>query len=105
MKKKQLKDNPEMFLRHAGYGQIMDRQSDQVSYVKRYSRDHYPRIHMYVKEGQHKETREDLVMFDFHLDQKKPGYEGQNRHNAEYEGEHLEEEKRRLKSLLLPDFI
>ena len=40
------------------------------------------------------------MIFNLHLDQKRPGYVGFSRHNAEYDGEVVEKEALRLKSLL-----
>ncbi|PIP19098.1 hypothetical protein COY23_00130 [bacterium (Candidatus Torokbacteria) CG_4_10_14_0_2_um_filter_35_8] len=42
----------------------------------------------------------DKIIFNLHLDQKKPSYVGAHKHNAEYEGEIVEAEIKRLKSLL-----
>lgn len=97
--KKQLTGTADQFIRRAGYGQIFDRQSGQYSYTHRFTRDFYPRYHLYIEE-----QGEDII-FNLHLDQKRPGYAGQNRHNAEYDGEVVEREIARLKSLLPPDFL
>ena len=56
----------------------------------------YPRFHLYLKID--KKTYE--LFFNLHLDQKKPVYETARAHAAEYEGEALEEEARRIKELL-----
>ena len=104
VKRKQLAENPEMWLRSAGYVMINDRLSGQTSYARRLMRDFYPRFHLYFTTE--KDSRgEEFITFDFHLDQKKPGYEGQNRHNAEYDGELVEQELKRLKNLVKPDFF
>ncbi len=97
--KKQLDGAAEQFIRRAGYGQIFDRQTNQYSYTHRFTRDFYPRFHLYIEE------RGEEIIFNLHLDQKRPGYAGQSRHNAEYDGEVVEREMQRIKSLLLPDFI
>jgi len=73
--------NIERFLRTLGWAQIYDRRGDKYSYVKRLSRDFYPRLHLYVKEYP------DNYVFDIHLDQKKASYEGHSAHSGEYEGE------------------
>lgn len=102
--RKQLKENPEMWLRSAGYAMIVDRLNDQASYARRLTRDFYPRFHLYF--NVEKDSKgEEFVIFNLHLDQKKPGYEGQNRHNAEYDGEIVEQEFKRLQNLVLPDFF
>ncbi len=97
--KKQLEGTPEQFIRRAGYGQIFDRKTNQYSYTRRFSRDFYPRFHLYIEESG------ETIIFNLHLDQKRPGYAGANRHNAEYDGEVVEREGERLKNLLPPDFL
>ena len=97
--KNQLETNPDQFIRRAGYARLHDRRSGQYSYARRLSSDFYPRFHLYINE------ESDKVIFNLHLDQKRPGYAGQNRHNAEYDGELVEEEIKRLRSLLLPSFM
>lgn len=88
--------NIERFLRAQGWAQIYDRRGDKYSYVKRLSRDFYPRLHLYVKQYP------DNYVFDLHLDQKKASYEGHSAHSGEYEGEMvtkaLETIKRALKA-------
>lgn len=102
--KKQLGQAPATWLRRAGYAFIPEREDGQESFARRLSRDFYPRFHVYFTEGQDK-NGQDLVVFNLHLDQKRPGYSGFNRHNAEYDGEVVETEIARLKTFLLPDFF
>lgn len=97
----ELQESPELWLRKAGYTYIPERVDSQRSFARRLGRDFYPRFHIYYKLGKDKEGTE-MVMFNLHLDQKKPGYVGFNRHNAEYDGELVEAEISRLKSFLLP---
>ncbi len=99
--KHQLSENPEIWLKRTGYAMINDRLSGQVSFSRRLSQDFYPRFHIYIEE---KKTPAgmDIIVLNLHLDQKKPGYEGQARHNAEYDGEVVREEARRLAKYLLP---
>lgn len=102
--KKQLQQAPENWLRQAGYVFIPERDNSERSFVRRLTRDFYPRFHLYYKEQVDKEGKE-IIIFNLHLDQKKPGYVGFSRHNAEYDGEVVEREVERLRSLLLPDFF
>lgn len=102
--KKQLKEAPAMWLRHAGYALISDREAGQISFARRLTRDFYPRFHVYYLEEKNA-AGEETVTFNLHLDQKRPGYEGFSRHNAEYDGDVVEQEAARLRSLLLPDFL
>ncbi len=78
--------NPVLVIRRAGYGQITDGRSQQVSYVRRLGSDHYPRFHVYIH-GQ---------CLNLHLDQKKPSYQGSSAHSGEYEGETVRQEAVRL---------
>lgn len=101
--KKSLGETPEIWLRRAGYAYLPNREGGQDSFARRLSRDFYPRFHVYFSETG---TEPNVtVTFNIHLDQKRPGYEGFSRHNAEYDGEVVEREVERLKSFLLPDFF
>jgi hypothetical protein len=71
---------PDHFLRQAGWAYIFDKRREQESYVKRLTRDFYPRLHLYVKE-----TPEYFTL-EVHLDQKQTSYQGVRMHNAEYDG-------------------
>jgi hypothetical protein len=102
--KKRLGQAPEIWLRSAGYTYIPEREDGQASFARRFSRDFYPRFHVYFTEQKNNQGQ-DIVTFNLHLDQKRPGYAGQNRHNAEYDGEPVEREIERLQSLLLPEFL
>lgn len=97
--KKQLGESPVMWLRHAGYGLIPEREGGQESFARRFTRDFYPRFHVYFTE------EPETVTFNLHLDQKRPGYQGFSRHNAEYDGEVVEGEIERLKTFLKPDLF
>ena len=101
LKKTQLELSPDLFIRRAGYGQIRDRLSGQTSYVRRFTRDFYPRLHLYIELRKNDSSNDELVIFNLHLDQKKPAYAGQTRHNAEYDGPVVAKEIERIKSLAL----
>ncbi len=88
--------SPTQWLRRAGYALIYDRHSGEESFSRRFSRDFYPRFHLYVQEI----TDASYLFFNLHLDHKKASYAGQTRHSADYDGELVEEEAARLKSLL-----
>ncbi len=68
------------FLRRSGWAHIIDRKRNQESYVRRLTRDFYPRLHLYVQE-----TAEQFIL-EVHLDQKQASYQGVRMHNAEYDG-------------------
>lgn len=91
--------NADQFLRQAGFAYIYDNKMGHGSYVRRLTRDFYPRLHLYVTPKTDKEGRE-LVVLELHLDQKKASYEGTHMHSAEYDGEVVESEIERLKNLM-----
>ena len=87
------------FLRQAGFAYIYDKVREHGSYIKRLTRDHYPRLHVYVMDKRDKEGH-DLVVIEMHLDQKQASYTGVKMHNAEYDGEVVEAEIESLKNLM-----
>ena len=94
-KKEQIPD-PERFIRRCGYAKIIDRRMGKTSYAKRIHRDFYPRYHVYIQiEGE-------FIIYNLHLDQKRPIYEGVTAHSGEYDGEVVEREGARIKSFMVP---
>ena len=85
--------DPYNFLRRTGYGFIIDRKTQEESFVRRLGNGHYPRFHLYVKE------QEDSYIFDLHIDQQQSSL-AKRRHKTEYEGDNVLEELKRLKSLI-----
>lgn len=67
---------------------------NQKSYYKRLGREDFPRFHIYIKE------QSSAWEFSLHLDQKRPSYQGHTAHSGDYQGEVLEEEKKRIINLL-----
>lgn len=102
--KKQLSEAPAIWLRRVGYTFIPEREDGEESFARRLSRDFYPRFHIYFKEAKDGSGAE-LITFNLHLDQKRPGYAGVSRHNAEYDGEVVETEMARIKTFLKPEFF
>lgn len=70
----------------------------KISFAKRIHRDFYPRFHVYIKEDR------ETVIFDLHLDQKRPIYEGVTAHSGEYDGEVVEREAARIKAEIARQF-
>lgn len=89
---------PENLLRQAGYAYLMDRNTGQESYVRRLNRGFYPRFHLYLEE------QNNQVILNLHLDQKQASYEGAHAHNAEYDGELVEQETARIKGYVPSSF-
>lgn len=94
IQKNQLNIPPELLLKKSGYASIYDRRTGKTSFARRLARDFYPRFHVYVEKNNEK------IIFNLHLDQKKPSYQGQKAHSAEYGGELIENEIKRLKGLI-----
>lgn len=73
-----------------GYKSLGDR-NDEFNFVRSISDNNYPRFHLYVKK------EKDALIFNLHLDQKRPSYEGAVAHSGEYDGELVEQEAERIK--------
>lgn len=82
-----------VFMRRSGYAEHNNHSG--VSYVKRLTRDHYPRFHVYVQQD-----RDNRWTINLHLDQKKASYAGSSMHNGEYDGEQVEREAARIEGLI-----
>jgi hypothetical protein len=91
--------NADEFLRRAGFAYIYDNVKKHGSYVKRLSKEYYPRLHVYVMEKTDTEGR-NLIVIEMHLDQKRASYSGVKMHSAEYDGEVVEAEINNLKNLM-----
>ena len=91
--------NADEFLRRAGFAYIYDNVKQHGSYVKRLSKEYYPRLHVYVMEKTDAEGR-NLIVIEMHLDQKRASYSGTKMHSAEYDGEVVEAEINNLKNLM-----
>ena len=88
------KNSAENLMRSAGYTFLRhDYDKGDMSFAKRIYGADYPRFHAYVKEEQ------GTVLVNLHLDQKKASYEGSHAHSGEYDGEVVEQEGARLRSL------
>jgi hypothetical protein len=86
--------DPEKNILRCGYAKIIDRRMNKISFAKRIHRDFYPRFHVYIK------IENSTVIFDLHLDQKRPIYEGVTAHSGEYDGEVVEREAERVRVIL-----
>jgi len=82
------------FIRRCGYGQHRVR-NGEVSYVKRVHGDWYPRFHVYILENK------DKTIFNLHLDQRQPVYEGVTAHGGEYDGAIVEKEAERITKFVI----
>ncbi len=87
--------NPEEAIRRCGYGRVVDRRENKISYARRLSGALYPRYHVYIEDAG------DNWSFNLHLDQRAPVYAGVTAHAGEYDGPVVEAEGTRIKNLLL----
>ncbi|MDI6602636.1 MAG: hypothetical protein QME57_00755 [Patescibacteria group bacterium] len=89
-----LKENVYNLMRKAGYHfQGKNEEKGELNFVR--PPKGYPRFHLFVKienEGRN-------LIFNLHLDQKRPIYEGAPAHAGEYDGEVVEREAKRIKQI------
>lgn len=90
-----LRDNIFNFMRKAGYFSLGGNRETELNYIRPMAgRSGYPRFHLYLKkEGE-------IWVFNLHLDQKKPVYQGSSAHSGEYAGETVAKEAERIKGIL-----
>ena len=76
-----------------GY-KLLSSNNNEYNLVRSLAGNNYPRFHIYVRQ-----ERNELI-FNLHLDQKKPSYEGTTAHSGEYDGELVEREAERIRKEL-----
>lgn len=88
-----LKENLYNLMREIGY-YFQGEDKEKKEFIFARPAKGYPRFHLYLKlEGGN-------LIFDLHLDQKRPIYKGVPAHSAEYEGEIVEKEAGRIKKTI-----
>jgi hypothetical protein len=87
------KDNITNLMREVGY-YFLKEDGEDLSFVRPLARSGYPRFHLYIK------TEGENLIFNLHLDQKKPVYKGSPAHAGEHEGEIVEQEAERIKQII-----
>ena len=80
--------------RQLGYRFLGTTENKEYSFVRSVLSGDYPRFHIYIKQDNSE------IIFNLHLDQKKPSYKGSSAHGGEYEGELVEQEAQRIKQEL-----
>ncbi|MGM0438882.1 MAG: hypothetical protein ACQEP3_00385 [Patescibacteria group bacterium] len=90
IKLEDFKGNINALMRNLGYHP--DRFSDkkEPSFSRPIRGNKFPRFHIYYKKNKN--------ILNLHLDQKAPRYKGASDHGAEYGGELVEKEAKRIKS-------
>ena len=87
-------ENPTSLLRRVGY-YFQREENSELSFVRPLERNGYPRFHLYIKTNENNE-----LIFNLHLDQKRPVYRGASAHAGEYDGKTVESETERIKQIL-----
>ncbi len=96
---KNLQENINTVMRKIGYQPAYFQKEGETSIVRQITRADYPRFHLYIKESRTMDSSVVLI-FNLHLDQKKPSYEGQTGHSGDHDGPVVEVEAERIKELL-----
>lgn len=90
-------NNIVMLMRKAGYFLVGEyRENQELSFINPIGINNYPRFHIYLRVRL--KTKE--LIFNLHLDQKKPVYQKASDHGAEYEGEVIKKEAERISQIL-----
>ena len=94
--KNKTKENSANLLRSSGYHYFgIGKEMSELVFVRPAGQDAYPRFHLYLKED--KKTGE--IFCSLHLDQRKTVYKGSTAHSGEYDGELVEEEANRIRTM------
>lgn len=88
-------ENPTNLARKIGY-HFQEEKQDELIFIRPLERNGYPRFHLYIK----LDEKNKQLIFNLHLDQKKPIYKGAPAHAGEYEGPVVETEAERIKQIL-----
>ena len=87
------KENVYNLMRKAGYYfQGEDKEKEELIFTR--PPRGYPRFHLYLK------IEDGNLIFNLHLDQKRPIYKGAPAHAGEYDGEIVSKEAERIKQIL-----
>lgn len=100
---KPLKENIYNLMREIGYHFLGTEKNNELNFIRPLDGGNgYPRFHIYLKEEGDGSTGspQDNLIFNLHLDQKRPIYRGTTAHSGEYDGELVEKEAERIKEIL-----
>ena len=90
---KNVRENIVGVARRLGYLIIDTKDNGEYNLVRKLTGNNYPRFHIYLK------VAGDRFIFNLHLDQKQPSYEGSHAHSGEYVGPVVETEADRIKQI------
>lgn len=87
-------DNDYSLMRKCGYQPNLANKNS-LSYLRKlHYNQFYPRFHLFL------ERKLNKLIFNIHLDQKKPSYQGQKAHSGESHSQVIIEEINRIKNIL-----
>ncbi len=87
------KNNIYNLMRDCGY-HFLDKNEESSEYNFVRPPRSYPRFHIYLK------AKNENLIFNLHLDQKKTIYKGTIAHSGEYDGAIVEQEAKRVKEII-----
>ena len=91
------RENISTLSRKIGYQYLgQDKERKEISFIRPIGGGRYPRFHLYLKS----ELNVEELLFNLHLDQKKPVYEGATAHSGEYESDLVKQEAERITRIL-----
>jgi hypothetical protein len=101
---KNIQENSTSLARKIGYTPLGISPNNDFEMVRELGGSgHYPRFHVFLKEINSSDSGsyggKEFVL-TLHLDQKKPSYGANHAHSGEYDGDVVEEEARRIKTIL-----
>ena len=97
-----IKENIVGVARKIGDVIIDTRENNEYNLVRKLTGQNYPRFHVYLRQSfGAPQDKLNTYVFNLHLDQKKPSYEGSHAHSGEYTGPVVEQEADRIKELLI----
>ena len=95
--KESFRDNIYNLIRRIGYRFLRKNEEEsEYNFIRPLEAGGFPRFHIYLKV----DLRTQNLIFNLHLDQKRPIYKGVSAHSGEYEGEIVETEAERIKKIL-----
>ncbi len=88
-------ENVLSLMRNVGYyPQGQNDKKGEMIFIRPLERSGYPRFHIYLK------VEDENLVFNLHLDQKRPIYKSVPAHAGEYDGTVVEKEAERIKQIL-----
>ena len=94
------KENIHSLMRKAGY-HFQGKNENNAELIFAKPPQGYPRFHIYLKIDGSISSPQGSLIFNLHLDQKKPIYKGTTAHSGEYESELVEIEAERIKNTVI----